>query len=224
MILSVFCDPAPRGALFQATEVANGHIDEKLFAIAIHPDGVVVRHQGSPTMMVRFTELIQAVAEAAATDESGWSPMMQATHVTNRTTGERLEVGATGEDEVWANNLYTVHVRREARFVHLSIHRYDKEPARDWRHFQRIKNEIVGPEFEAVELYPAESRMVDQANQYHLWVLLDETGGATQLEIGFHQGRVVATPEEIAEVSPGARQRPFEEAPCPSPSPSTTQL
>lgn len=36
-----------------------------------------------------------------------------------------------------------------------------------------IKNALVGPEHEAIELYPAESRKVDSANQYHLWALLD---------------------------------------------------
>jgi hypothetical protein len=35
----------------------------------------------------------------------------------------------------------------------------------DWRDLQRIKNQLVGPECEAVELYPAESRKVDTANQ-----------------------------------------------------------
>jgi len=29
---------------------------------------------------------------------------------------------------------------------------------------------IVGEEHEAFEVYPAESRLVDTANQYHLWV------------------------------------------------------
>jgi len=52
--------------------------------------------------------------------------------------------------------------------LHLSIKRLDKHPVRDWRHFQRIKNELIGEENEAVELYPAQSRLVDTTNQYHL--------------------------------------------------------
>lgn len=55
--------------------------------------------------------------------------------------------------------------------VWLSIKRIDKGPLHDWRHLQEIKNMIVGPEHEGVELYPAESRLTDTANQYHLWVL-----------------------------------------------------
>lgn len=57
----------------------------------------------------------------------------------------------------------------------LSIKRLDREVIHDWRELQEIKNAIVGPEHEAVELYPAESRLVDTANQYHLFVLTDPT-------------------------------------------------
>lgn len=53
---------------------------------------------------------------------------------------------------------------------HLSIKRLDKGPIHDWRDLQKIKNELVGAENEGMELYPAESRLVDSANQYHLFV------------------------------------------------------
>lgn len=59
--------------------------------------------------------------------------------------------------------------RHIPELVHVSIKRVDKAPVHDWRHFQEIKNMLVGPSFEAVELYPAEDRVVDTANQYHLW-------------------------------------------------------
>jgi hypothetical protein len=54
--------------------------------------------------------------------------------------------------------------------VHLSLKTHDRAAYHDWRDMQRIKNEICGPECEAVEIYPAESRLVDTANQYHLFV------------------------------------------------------
>jgi hypothetical protein len=60
--------------------------------------------------------------------------------------------------------------------VHLSIKRFDRGPVRDWRHLQQIKNEVVGPEAEAFEIFPAESRLVDTANQYHLWAIPAQTG------------------------------------------------
>ena len=73
------------------------------------------------------------------------------------------------------NSKYMVFVRKHGETmngpVHLSIKRMDRNPVHDWRDLQRIKNETCGDEREAIELYPAESRLVDTANQYHLWVL-----------------------------------------------------
>jgi hypothetical protein len=82
--------------------------------------------------------------------------------------------------EVYLNSRYQVQVERGIdpgngfpELIWLSVKRRDKKAfiGKDWRDLQRIKNEIVGPEHEAVELYPAESRLVDTSNQYHLWVL-----------------------------------------------------
>lgn len=89
----------------------------------------------------------------------------------------------THHAEVWINDQYQVSMRRFHNerseggpdLVHLSIKRLDKEPCRDWRDFQAIKNQLVGPECEGMELYPAESRIVDTANQYHIWVIDDPT-------------------------------------------------
>lgn len=78
-------------------------------------------------------------------------------------------------EEIYLNDAYQVSVRSfysellDAGMVHLSIKRIDKEPVRDWRDLQEIKNQLVGRECEGVELFPAESRLVDTANQYHLW-------------------------------------------------------
>jgi hypothetical protein len=104
--------------------------------------------------------------------------------------------------QLWTNNRYTVIAEPiGGGWMHLSIRRNDRAPARDWRDLQRIKNDIYGPEAEGVELFPAESRLVDLANQLHLWVLV--TG--ERLPIGFHDGRVVATTAQAAAF--GARQR-----------------
>lgn len=100
-------------------------------------------------------------------------------------------LAATGEsfDELWCNDVYEVFVRymepdrgREGT-LHLSIKRLDREPVTDWRHKQSMKNEIAGPMREAVELYPAESRLVDSANQTHLWV---GSEGA-ELSVGYQE-------------------------------------
>lgn len=77
--------------------------------------------------------------------------------------------------QFWVNDRYTViqslRPDQPERWMWLSVRRNDRKPIRDWRDLQRIKNDIAGPEREAIELFPAERRLVDTSNQYHLWVL-----------------------------------------------------
>lgn len=82
---------------------------------------------------------------------------------------------AQGKTVTFVNNIYqvSVHFKTEGAWegpIHLAIVRRDRSAVHDWRHLQRIKNEIVGPEREAIEVYPGESRLVDTNNQFHLWV------------------------------------------------------
>ena len=42
-----------------------------------------------------------------------------------------------------------------------------------WSEKQRVKNEIFGEESVAIEVFPKESELVDEANMYHIWVLHD---------------------------------------------------
>jgi hypothetical protein len=72
--------------------------------------------------------------------------------------------------QMYENDTYIVEIRYHPPFVQLDIRRRDSGDCKNWRELQQIKNELVGPEHEAVELFPAESRLVDTANQYHLWV------------------------------------------------------
>lgn len=105
----------------------------------------------------------------------------------------------------WINDIYQVQVRPlpDIGFVHLNIRRRDGGPIlRDWRHFQQIKNELVGPECEAIELYPAESRLVDQSNKYHLYACTDPT---FRFPIGWDKRDV----SYVNGSTPGTRQRPL---------------
>jgi hypothetical protein len=43
-----------------------------------------------------------------------------------------------------------------------------------WSDKQEIKNQLCGSEYEGIELFPSESRMVDQENMYHLWVNMNK--------------------------------------------------
>ena len=71
--------------------------------------------------------------------------------------------------DIFCNNLYTVVIESTAPLVHLCIRRHDGKPCTDWNHLQQIKTELIGPEHEAVELFPAESRLINTTNEYHLW-------------------------------------------------------
>jgi hypothetical protein len=105
-----------------------------------------------------------------------------------------VDAGTDHWDEIWQNNQYVVLLaNREDGLTHLSIRRQDRRPVRDWRHLQRIKNQLCGPEREGVELFPAESRLMDTSNQYHLWVVPE----GVSVELGYFDGRVVADAEEM---------------------------
>lgn len=109
--------------------------------------------------------------------------------------------------EVWKNDTYQVAVdRMESGVVHINIRRVDGGPImRDWRHFQQIKNEIVGDECEAIELYPAESRKVDTSNKYHLFAVADPK---FRFPFGAFFGNVRDVSYESGD-TPGTRQRPL---------------
>ncbi len=103
--------------------------------------------------------------------EPAWTPFRPVTL-------SPLEIAGLGGPSLYLavkNSRYEVYARRFdsplGEMDWLMVKRLDRDAIRDWRDMQRIKDELLGPEREAVELYPAQSRMVDCANQFHLWVL-----------------------------------------------------
>lgn len=139
-----------------------------------------------------------------------WQPLERAEHVpskealaTNDLRIARVLKQELGK-EIWRNNKYVVIVTRDSKgnVTTLSIRRDDRGHMRDWRDLQRIKNELAGEEVEAVELFPAESRLVDTANQTWLWCF--PPGG--YLPLGFSE-RLVQGPDEGHDL--GQTQRPF---------------
>lgn len=133
--------------------------------------------------------------DAETVDREAWTDFEEATPPRPRTMHEALTVART-----YVNNLYTVTVRPmgAAGATHLSIRTNDRHWRHDWRHLQRIKDELLGPDVEAVELYPAAHRLVDAANQFHLWAL----PAGEQFPIGF------PGPDPADAPVPGSRQRP----------------
>ena len=120
-----------------------------------------------------------------------------------------------GSDKSFANNKYGVFVKTvtpdehgfgDFSMTHLSIKTHDRAPENDWREFQRIKNELCSPECEAIQIYPAESRLVDTSNQYHLWVFPDES----TIPLGFHARCVVEEINSVLGVGK-SRQRAYPE-------------
>jgi len=120
------------------------------------------------------------------------------------------------------NNIYEVYVIRNIRGckegdwwvnqmgqeMHwLSIKRIDQRAIIDWRHFQQIKSELVGPENEAFQLHPAESRCHDTANQFHLFVFAKPF--PMGVPIGWMQRDVTYDAEMNERLN--SRQRPFSE-------------
>lgn len=84
----------------------------------------------------------------------------------------------------FVNSVYSVQeIDALNGMVVLMIKRHDNKPIREWSSMQAIKNAIVGPEREAVEIYPPDSELVDVANMYHLWVLPE----GQRLGFGFAQ-------------------------------------
>jgi hypothetical protein len=85
-----------------------------------------------------------------------------------RTENEETGIGTV---DIYANNLYKCLLRNnQPSITWLSVKRNDSAAIHNWQDLQQIKNDICGEEREALELYPAMSRIVDCENQYHLWV------------------------------------------------------
>jgi hypothetical protein len=83
----------------------------------------------------------------------------------------------TGQNwHVYVNSRYMVEVLvtpmgKGANEYYLSIKDLWRSARHDWRDFQKIKNDLVNEDAWFFEAYPAESRLVDTANQYHLFAV-----------------------------------------------------
>jgi hypothetical protein len=97
-------------------------------------------------------------------------------------------------DTIYLNSRYQVNVRKYrcpdpfGDCYELSVKTRDKAPVHDWRDLQRIKNELMGEDVEAVEVYPSEKRLVDTANQYYLYAFPELKTSAGELQRCFPFG------------------------------------
>ena len=82
---------------------------------------------------------------------------------------------------VWKCRKYAVLVRRfpdETMLLTIA----DPTCRHNWHDMQRIKNDVLGPNWAAVEVYPPQHLVVDEANFYHLWCTIEK------LRIGWDDG------------------------------------
>tara|TARA_B100000131_G_C17992691_1_gene563227 strand:- start:36 stop:560 length:525 start_codon:yes stop_codon:yes gene_type:complete len=116
----------------------------------------------------------------------------------------------------WSNDLYVCTVSKlgpnskenllDREITELSISRIDRSAHHDWRHMQYIKNDVLGEDIEGVELFPAQNRLVDQANQFWMYCLPK----GERFPFGFVTGgkKRIETPEGAKQF--GASQREFD--------------
>lgn len=83
--------------------------------------------------------------------------------------------GENWADDAFVNNRYSVQVSRLyldgiGWMDHLWVRRHDGRMTNSWADLQLIKDQLCGAERVAVQVYPAHSELVDEANMAHLWV------------------------------------------------------
>lgn len=135
--------------------------------------------------------------------ELPWTPFLEGDFTPEHRAIYEAHPGYIG---VFLNSRYQVLVREQetpiGKVTWLACVRRDRSTIRDWRELQLIKNELVGREREACEVFPAESRLVDTNNQYHLFVLPE----GFSFPFGYAERDVIGQ----AVAGSAHKQRPFE--------------
>ena len=136
-----------------------------------------------------------------------WTPLIKLDMNNPNHFRADVDITTLEYDECWINNLYTVKVYYpdnpvasqfpNNKFTLLSFRSHtNSHRAHDWRHMQRMKNEICGDERTAVEIYPPMSNLVDTCNQFHLWVYPEDY----ELDFGYKQREVMPSTEIAREL------------------------
>ena len=103
----------------------------------------------------------------------GWIRMPAPNSQGAKFTGWLKEMNEAYKDE---KNIYAVMARtidtEYGQIKHAAIRNIESTDI-SWSEKQRIKNELFGEEVQAIEFFPKQSDLVDEANMYHLWIFLD---------------------------------------------------
>lgn len=164
--------------------------DHPAFLLKIFPPGA------SEAVLLRldFVRLVASLIAAEAAEAGTWEPLVESE-------------GPHGP--LWVNSIITASVniheqKGGGRMAYINYHRNDRAPIRDWRIGQKIKNQLAGPDWEAVELYPAEDRVVDTSNEYHLYAFDGE------LPFGFSTGERATQAQLDEHLPPGFGEGPVQ--------------
>jgi len=110
--------------------------------------------------------LVSAERQARASGKWGAWERQEFPHGIKRGTGWTSEVRTAVK-----NAVFCVLVRPlPSGEVHLAIASLSGDRP-TWWEAQRIKNELAGEGATAVEVYPPQSEVVDEADMYHLWTV-----------------------------------------------------
>ena len=92
------------------------------------------------------------------------------------------------------------------RVLEVTIKNRDKSPIYSWRDMQKIKNDLVGEDATMLQIFPPEKYLVDTANQYYFYVLLDY-----ELPFGFKE-RLISERTDMTNPKTNGinKQEPFE--------------
>lgn len=112
-------------------------------------------------------KLLASEAKRRRTGEWGpWETMPNPLRSTANPRGWLSQV-----ETVHRNKVFSVLERHDkSGAVHLAVSSLsERRPT--WWEMQRIKDEIAGPDATAVEVYPPQNEVVDEANMFHIWVV-----------------------------------------------------
>lgn len=147
----------------------------------------------------------RALRRAGLEEEIPWTPLQ----VARIDPFEFATAMGGGIAECYKNGRYTVYVRRGIDngvegwppITWISIRRNDREATFDYRDLMKIKDHVMGPESEAIQLFPSRHREIDMANQFHLWAFPP----GQHVPVGWDEGRHIGTDKQAKKI--GARQR-----------------
>lgn len=98
---------------------------------------------------------------------SGWGPWENRSHLRDDPRAP------DGLQRAWLNRTYSVQLVARNGLEVLMIRRHDGQAHFPWTDLQKIKDQLVGEQREAVQVFPRKDEIVDSANMAHLWLVPD---------------------------------------------------